>query len=138
MIAFKILSSPDFNGLGDYSHFHPLFTFGSSPKAFFTIKDRNILGIHLKCKAHEKGIIATGPKDIFYLVNNKKVSGSQILRENDLLTLGETTIKFTQYNYQTISHPIVFDELYTKALESDDRTANILEAIEYEFLYLND
>jgi len=109
MIQFNFKQCPDLIMQGLYDIDEKVFTIGNSMKADIIIQDKKIEPLHLVFECKKEGLYVSTKDLIYFQLNQKKISGKKLLKQNDLIAIGET--KFTLENYLYPEHIFLHSEI---------------------------
>ncbi|EQC43263.1 FHA domain-containing protein [Bacteriovorax sp. Seq25_V] len=134
MINFSIIDSPDLLAIGKYEFKLHHIRIGRNLGNTIPINDPRIASRDsIILRTNKSGLLVESQSHLH--LNAKKVSGSLQLKENDIITIGDTSIKIISFDTTNI---ILADAYYDKleAIGNDDpKLSMLLEKIE-EF-YIN-
>ncbi len=139
MILLEITNSPDQEILGEYKTFKNDILIGQHLHVDFPIADPQLEDVHAIIRLNPKTLfIKTLPNKTFFILNGKKFSGEKKLSTGDTITIGQTSIRIANFNYDPQSSPGDFKEYYKKAITKFPETSILLEVLEREIAYLTD
>lgn len=133
MIKLEILDSPDLLSIGTIDiNFHHV-TIGKSLKNNLIFNDPEINKEHALLRLSKRGLIFECSSE--FLLNDKRVSGTVLIKENDNIVIGSTKFRVSQYDISTLLDANEYYK-YIEGLEvSDPELANLISALEEEFIY---
>jgi pSer/pThr/pTyr-binding forkhead associated (FHA) protein len=133
MIKLEVLDSPDLLSIGTMEiNFHHI-TIGKSLKNNLIFNDPDIEKEHALLRLSKRGLIFECPNE--FLLNDKRVSGTVLIKQNDTIVVGTTKFKIIQYDISTLLDANEYYK-YIEGLEvSDPELANLISALEEEFIY---
>jgi len=133
MIKLEIIDSPDLLSIGLMElNFHHI-TIGKSLKNILILDDQAISKEHALLRLSARGLIFEC--EDYYLLNDKRVSGTLIIKPNDTIEIGNTKIKILHFDLSNLLDSNEYYK-YIEDLESNDKNlANLISAIEEEFIY---
>lgn len=130
MITLEIQQSADANVLNSYQFFQNQIYLGRSSGDLW-IDDHGLLASHAMLEVIGKELLIHPQKDVeFFLINGKRASNIRKLKVNDLLTLGNTTIKITAFEETTIPvKKIILDEKLNQLVAEDSIRLPVIERL---------
>lgn len=137
MINFEILNSSDTEFNGTYLNHFDSFLVGSSHRADIVIEDPSINPLHLSLEVKEETIICRSyEKEFSFLVNNKKYSGTKVLKCQDVLSIGETSIRILNFALSENTEDLSIEEHYASSIEKVPQLEQIILQLEKEIIRL--
>ena len=133
MIKLEVIDSPDLLSLGVIELFFHHITIGRSLKNNIVFNDQSIQREHALLRISKRGLIIESQYS--FLLNDKKVSGTIVIKTNDTITIGASKFKIIQYSDESL----LDSNEYYKHLENleitDIELANLISSLEEEFIY---
>ena len=133
MINIEVTHSTNPYLLGEHRNYGNVFFIGKSSR--YNITDNSIDSFKLSVE-NDKLYIENLKKNVFYLVNGKKISGKKTLKLDDEVGCDGITIKIKHFEYGHIDPITDVDNLYKKRIEDFPELESILTYIEQEFIHL--
>ena len=137
MLNFEVLYSEDQSLSINFLNNFDRFTIGSSSKADIVILDSQILPLHLKLKIKDNSLICKSydEKNLFN-VNGKKYTGSKVIKVNDELIIGNTSIKISNFSQKEIAPSHNLEEMYLLATKKIPELENVITELKKEIRLL--
>ena len=137
MITIEITRSPDRDIINQFKYFRNEILIGSSESCDLVIKDSGISGTHFLMRAKESGLFCRNYRENdFYLSNGKKISGSKMHKVDDVIEIGDTSIRIVAFELVTRDYK---SEIRAKYEEIDimmPETQGVLSELEKELIRL--
>lgn len=99
MIQFNFKKCPDLILQGAYEIDEKVFTLGNSMRADLIVQDPKLEPIHLIFECKKEGLYVSTKELIFFQLNQKRISGTKLLKINDHIMIGETEFTLSHYVY---------------------------------------
>lgn len=135
MIKLEIITSPDELISGKFDFYGHELIIGRNSSCHLVIDDSEIKNQHLSLKKNEHLLFIHSSKNTFFL-NGKKIIGTKAYQVNDILTLGETSIKLLSYDLLPQSKGSKILERYNETIEQDPELESIFKEIDREIIFL--
>lgn len=120
-----------------YIYHANIITVGRFPKCDLIIDEKKSLPYHLTLTNKKNGLYGTNIKSSLCLCNGKRFSGNKMLKKEDLISIGDTTLKIKDFSFDlNTTDPQTFPELYKNALQENPELDIILEALQKELMEL--
>ncbi|EQC51690.1 FHA domain-containing protein [Bacteriovorax sp. DB6_IX] len=133
MIQIEIVDSPDLLSIGVTTYHLHHITLGRSLKNTIILNDSELSKEHALFRLSQRGLIFEC--DANYLHNQKKVTGTILIKPNDTIEIGQTEIKILNYDLTNLLDSNEYYK-YIEELEIKDQDlANLISSIEEEFIY---
>ena len=138
MINIEIINSPDKNFEGTYLSQFDHFLIGSSQRADIVIEDKDIDPLHITLEVKDNALICRSfKKDLSFLVNKKKYTGTKVIKPQDIITIGETEFKILNFIAMENTDENSIEELYASAIEKIPELEPVIFQLEREILILD-
>ncbi|MBT3583856.1 MAG: hypothetical protein HN509_03035 [Halobacteriovoraceae bacterium] len=134
MIEIEIIESPDPEILGPHSFYFQKLIFGRSKNSHLFIDDRALCKNHIRIEKSESGVLCQNMESKFYLSNGKKISGKKLHKIDDLIKIGETTLKIVSVSNDDTATKPSLSEKYNAAIERNPKLEELFVEIENEIL----
>jgi len=136
MISIEFISGPDTTLLGLYQSNFNYLTIGTHKKNSIIIHDPNLLNYQFTLMIRDDLLYIKSESDkAYFLVSGKKFYGKKNLRSDDLLKVGETTIKIISFKYSTIVGKSL-TQRFKEATNNKPELVPLLENLEAELVDL--
>lgn len=137
MITFEIYSREDSKPITQTLYFRTILI-GPSKSCHIRIKGTDLPQVSLKLTNSESGLLAEGSNEFPYKVNFKKIIGSKVIKINDRINIGESTLIIKSIDFSQSNEALNLESLYEKFHQEADEYEQILSAIEKELILSDD
>lgn len=130
MIHLEITSSPDLNVLSEFHFFQNEIYIGRS-SGNLHINDHGLLKSHIMIEVLDKDLIIHPQKGVaFYLIDGKRSSTVRKLRPEQVISIGQTTIKILKYEDTNFpSKKELLDSKLASLIESESPRLLVIEKL---------
>ncbi len=130
MIKFSITESPDQEVLSTFEYFHNLIYIGRT-SGNLTIQDNGLLRSHLMIEVVGDDLIVHPQKEVeFYLINGKRATTPRKVKINDLLKIGNTSIKLIAFaETPATSKKAILNQKLDQLIEENSHRLPVIEAL---------
>lgn len=130
MIKFAITESPDQEVLSTFEYFHNLIYIGQN-SGNLTIHDPALQKTHLLIEVVGEDLIVHPQKEVeFYLINGKRATTPRKVKINDLVKIGNTTIKLLAYvETPAVSKKAILNHKLDALIEENSHRLPVIEAL---------
>ena len=130
MIKFSITESPDQEVLSTFEYFHNLIYIGRT-SGNLTIQDNGLLRSHLMIEVVGDDLIVHPQKEVeFYLINGKRATTPRKVKINDLLKIGNTSIKLIAFDETpATSKKAILNQKLDQLIEENSHRLPVIEAL---------
>lgn len=135
----EVLKSPDPDLiLGELKLFFEKIRIGRNVGEIL-IDDKLLKSPHLILELNDHGLfVEPTQQDLYYLVNHKRIKGRKFLGPGDILSIGESDIKITNYIFdKDLSQKEMIKSNLKLLLEEDSPVNEILDILEEDLKELN-
>ena len=137
MITFEIYLKENSEAINQTLYFRNVLI-GTSKSCHIRVAGTDLPNIALRLSNTEHGLLAEGSDGLAYKVNFKKVIGSKVLKVNDRINLGNSTIILKAIDYSLSNAPLNLEALYEKFHNESEEYESVLSAIEKELILSDD
>ncbi len=100
MIEFEIIESPDQNIITTFKFYNNAIYLGSKSKDL-SISDLDLKPLHVLLEVPEKELLIHPMRNVdYFLLNNKRSTSIKRIKKNDLIKIGNTIIKITDFEFE--------------------------------------
>jgi hypothetical protein len=130
MIHIQITNSPDLNVLSDFHFFQNEIYIGRSAGNLH-INDQSLLKSHIMIEVLDKDLIIHPQKGVeFYLIDGKRSSTVRKLRPEQVISIGQTTIKILKFeDTHSQSKKDLLDTKLASLIESESPRLLVIEKL---------
>ncbi len=130
MIKFSITESPDQEVLSTFEYFHNLIYIGRKT-GNLTIHDPALHGTHLLIEVVGEDMIVHPQKEVeFYLINGKRATTPRKVKLNDMVKIGNTTIKLIAFQETPVtSKKATLNKKLDHLIEENSHRLPVIEAL---------
>jgi hypothetical protein len=137
MITFEIYLNEKSETITQTLYFRSILI-GSSKSCHIRVAGEDLPNVALRLTNTEHGLLAEGNEGLAYKVNFKKVIGSKVLKTNDRINIGNSTIILKAIDYSLSNAPLNLEALYEKFHNESEEYEAVLSAIEKELILSDD
>lgn len=137
MITFEIYSQENSEPLTQTLYFRTILL-GSAKSCHIKVFGKDLPTVALRLTNTEHGLLAEGDDNFAYKINFKKVIGSKILKINDRINVGNSTVILKNIDFSKSNAPLNLEGLYEKFHSESEEYDQILSAIEKELILSDD
>lgn len=134
MLKIEFTDSPCTEIIDTYSFFQQQITLGNSICDNLVIKDSKLTSKHIMLTIKEAGLFISGPNQVPFIVNGKKIKGTKKLMVNDIILIGATEFKITDFSYDSAFIPKDKQKLLALEIEKNKNLIHIINIIENEII----
>ncbi len=131
MIKLEITKSDDPNACGIYEFQYDVISIGRSFKNDVILNEKTIPQFSFILYIDKNQLfLQTNSSETFCLVNNTKLAGKKLVKNNDSIKIGNSELKTLEFEQTQIE--INFAEYYENFINTQKKYLHILEAIDEE------
>ena len=130
MISLEIVKSPDLNVVGSFRYFQNQIYLGRT-QGHLWIDDIALNPSHLMLEVIAQDLLIHPQRGVeFYLVNGKRSTAIRKIKMNDLVTIGETTIKIHAFT-ETLreSKKQILNNKLNQMIENNSSQLTVIESL---------